>query len=97
MNLLSFFTRGGTAPVARERLQVLLAHERTYAGQSDLVALLREEILAVIAKHVKVDSDKVKVNMERGSAVSTLEVDIESPTPADFKASRRPLKIAARA
>jgi cell division topological specificity factor len=94
MNLLSFFTRGGSAPVARDRLQILLAHERTYAGQSDLVAVLREEILAVIRKHVKVDGDKVKVNMERGAAVSTLEVDIEIPTPADFKTARRAVKVA---
>jgi cell division topological specificity factor len=84
MNLLSFFSRRSSAPVARERLQILLAHERTYSGQSDLVALLREEILAVIAKHVKVDSDKVLIKMDRGNAVSTLAVDIEIPTPAEL-------------
>lgn len=82
MNLLSFFGRRATAPVARDRLQILLAHERTIAGGSDLVALLREEILAVIKKHVSVDADKVQVKMERGAAMSTLEVDIEIPTPA---------------
>jgi len=83
MNLLNFFSRRSSAPVARDRLQILLAHERTYAGpgQSDLVAALREEILAVLAKHVKIDADKVQIKMERGGAVSTLEVDIEIPTP----------------
>jgi cell division topological specificity factor len=81
MNILSFFNRRTTAPVARDRLQVLLAHERSISGGSDLVALLREEILAVIAKHVSVDKEKVRVTMERGDAVSTLEVDIEIPTP----------------
>ena len=85
MNLLSFFGRRATAPVARDRLQILLAHERTIAGGSDLVALLREEILAVIKKHVSVDADKVQVKMERGAAMSTLEVDIEIPTPAAAK------------
>ncbi len=87
MNLLSFFSRRSSAPVARERLQILLAHERTYAGQSDLVAILREEILAVITKHVKVDSDKVIIKMDRGNAVSTLALDIEIPTPAELKKS----------
>ena len=82
MNLLNFFSRRATAPVARDRLQILLAHERTIAGGSDLVALLREEILAVIKKHVNVDGEKVQVKMERGAAMSTLEVDIEIPTPA---------------
>jgi cell division topological specificity factor len=80
MNLLSFFLRrNGSAPVARDRLQVLLSHERAALGQRDLVALLREEILAVIAKHVNVDRDKVRVKMDRGDSISTLEVDIEIP------------------
>jgi cell division topological specificity factor len=79
MSLFSFFNKRSTAPAARERLQILLAHERATIGQSDLVAVLREEILAVIAKHVEIDRDKVKVTMDRGNAVSTLEVDIELP------------------
>jgi cell division topological specificity factor len=79
MSLFNFFNKRSTAPAARERLQILLAHERATIGQSDLVAILREEILAVIAKHVEIDRDKVKVKMDRGSAVSTLEVDIELP------------------
>ena len=82
LSLLRFFQRGGSgsAPVARERLQVLLAHERAEAGPCDLVARLREEILAVIAKHSPVERDKVRVKMDRGDAMSTLEVDIEIPT-----------------
>jgi cell division topological specificity factor len=81
MNLLSFLNRRTTAPVARERLQVLLSHERTIVGgQPDLVATLREEILAVIAKHMAIERDSVQVKMDRGASVSTLEVDIEIPT-----------------
>jgi cell division topological specificity factor len=86
MNLLSFLSRRQTAPVARERLQILLSHERTLVGGgSDLVNLLREEILEVIAKHVKLDRDKVQVKMDRGNAVSTLEVEIEIPTGGTLK------------
>jgi cell division topological specificity factor len=88
MSLFSFFNRQATsAPKARERLQVLLAHERTTVGHSDLVAVLREEILAVIAKHVQVDRDKVLVKMDRGDSVSTLEVDIEIPLSAGVRAA----------
>jgi cell division topological specificity factor len=68
-----------SAPVARERLQILLAHERSMRGQPDLLGLLREEILAVVSRHVVLDPDKVIVKMERGENVSTLEVDIELP------------------
>ena len=71
--------RAGSAPVARERLQILLAHERGMLGQPDLVNILREEILAVISRHVTLDPDKVMVKMDRGDSVSTLEVDIELP------------------
>ncbi|WP_185984569.1 cell division topological specificity factor MinE [Aureimonas mangrovi] len=81
MNLLGFFQRRppSSAPAARERLQVLLAHERATIGQSDLVATLREEILAVIAKHVSIDREKVKVTMDKRDQISMLEVDIELP------------------
>ena len=69
-----------TAPIARERLQILLAHERGMRGQKpDLLWLLREEILAVVSRHVTLDPDKVIVRMERGKDVSTLEVDVELP------------------
>ena len=97
MNLLNFFSRRATAPVARDRLQILLAHERTIAGGSDLVALLREEILAVIKKHVSVDADKVQVKMDRGAAVSTLEVDIEIPTPLAAALAPQPAQAVAAA
>ena len=75
--------RTGSAPVARERLQILLAHERGMRGQPDLVGILREEILAVISRHVMLDPDKVLVKMDRGKSVSTLEVDIELPNGFD--------------
>ena len=80
MNLLTFFQRRNTAPVARERLQILLAHERgIVGGEPDLVALLREEILAVVARHVPVEPEKVQVRMERGKVMSTLEIEVEIP------------------
>jgi cell division topological specificity factor len=79
VNLLTLFRRQRTAPVARERLQVLLAHERMGAGHSELLNVLREEILAVIAKHITVDRDKVNVKLDRGADSSTLEIDVEMP------------------
>jgi cell division topological specificity factor len=78
-SLLKFFRRNGSAPVARERLQLLLAHERNERSQPDLLGILREEILNVLGKHVTLDPDKVVIRMDRGKSVSTLEVDIEIP------------------
>src|SRR5437899_2913997 len=82
MNVFNLFRRRGSAPVARERLQILLAHERAARGQPDLLAVLQAEIMAVIAKHVSVEHDNVHVRMDRGITVSTLEIDVEIPNSA---------------
>ena len=72
-----------TAPVARERLQILLAHERGLRGQPDLLELLRAEILAVVSKHVAFDPEKLQIKMDRGNLVSILEIDVEVPNSAE--------------
>jgi cell division topological specificity factor len=82
MNLLEMFRRKTTAPVARDRLQVLLAHERSVIGKSDLLATLQEEILLVIAKHITIDRDAVQIKLDRGATFSTLEIDVEVPLDA---------------
>jgi cell division topological specificity factor len=68
-----------TAPVARERLQIMLAHERGLRGQPELLELLRSEIMAVVSRHVSFDPEKLQIKMERGHLVSMLEIDIEVP------------------
>lgn len=84
MSLFGLFGSRRSAPIARERLQILLSHERGLRGQSDLLSILREEILAVIAQHVKVDRDNVMVKMDRGDSVSILEIDVEIPNSASI-------------
>ena len=88
MNLMSLFRRRNSAPVARERLQVLLAHERAFVGKSDLLAVLQEEIIAVIAKHVTIERDRVQIKLDRGDPISTLEIDVEVPSAAAAAALR---------
>jgi cell division topological specificity factor len=81
MNLLRLISgRTASAPVARERLQILLAHERGLRGQPDLLEVLRAEILAVVSRHIVLDPERIIVRMDRNKHVSTLEVDIEVPT-----------------
>ncbi|MFZ1882651.1 MAG: cell division topological specificity factor MinE [Rhodoplanes sp.] len=83
MNWSMFFKRGNpSAPVACERLQILLAHERSEIGHSNLISTLREEILAAISRHVAVEPDKVQVKMDRGPVISTLEIEVEIPNVA---------------
>ena len=79
MSVFNRFKPRSTANVARERLQILLSHERVSRGQSDLPQLLREEILVAVAKHVIIERDNIHIKMERGENVSALEINIEIP------------------
>ena len=88
MSIFDYFRRKPTASVARDRLQILLAHERSSLGKSDLIAKLQEEIIAVIRKHMEVDPDRVKLKLENGDHVSTLEIDIEVPLAGGSKGGR---------
>ncbi|WP_122049159.1 cell division topological specificity factor MinE [Asaia bogorensis] len=80
MSLFGLFTKRNTGAVARDRLQILLAHERSGSGNSELISQLHREILEVIKRHVAVDQDKVQVKLDGGhDGCSVLEIDIEMP------------------
>ena len=86
MNIFGLFgRRGATAPVARERLQILLAHERKSARDSNLIGVLHKEVLAAISKHITVDPEKVMVKMHRKEDMSLLEIDIEIESEATLE------------
>lgn len=82
MKLFEFLglgSRSGSAGQAKQRLQVVIAHERGASTAPDFLPMLRHELLEVIRKYVEVDQEKVQVEFERGDLVSTLEVNIELP------------------
>ena len=79
MKLFRLLTGRRSAPLARERLQILLTHERANTGSSGLIAALREDILRVIARHVDFPPEKVEVKVRNGEEVAVLEIDIEIP------------------
>lgn len=84
MTLFSFFrrpSRDASAQTAKERLQILLAHERHDRSSPDYLPLLQKDILEVIKKYVQIGNEKVEVKLERGADMSTLEIDIELPAP----------------
>jgi len=70
-----------TAELAKDRLQIILAHERVGRGREDFLPKLQQELIAVVARYVAVDPDKVSVNLERGAGMSTLAIGIELPSP----------------
>jgi cell division topological specificity factor len=77
---LFHFLRRGSAPIARERLKILLAHDRIECSHSDLLSVLREEIFAVIGRHVSFEPENVRIRLGRCNSTSTLAVDIEIPS-----------------
>ena len=82
MRLLEFFRlnrRGPTAATAKQRLQVIIAHERDSQGGYEFLPLLQRELLEVIRKYIEIDPRRVKVDIERGDTMSVLEVNIELP------------------
>jgi septum formation topological specificity factor MinE len=79
MRFFGFFTPIKSAPVARKRLHILLDADRKLGKQSDLVAILREEIFSRIGPHVTFDPSTVRVRAVGGAAVCTLVIDVEMP------------------
>ncbi|AZV92743.1 cell division topological specificity factor MinE [Kerstersia gyiorum] len=81
MSFLSFLLgqKKPTANVAKERLQIILAHERSGRDSPDYLPQLQQELLAVISKYVNINPDDIKVNVERQDSFEILEVKIEMP------------------
>ncbi len=83
MSFLSFFLgeKKKSASVAKERLQIILAHERSgrNASEPDYLQDLQRDLIAVISKYIKINPNDIKVNMERQDNLDILEVKIELP------------------
>ena len=71
--------RNNTASVAKERLQIIISHERSQRHTPDYLPKLQEEILAVIAKYVRISRDQVSVNLERMGDSAVLELNVTMP------------------
>ena len=82
MSFLSFLLgeKKKTAVVAKERLQIILAHERSGRGsRADYLPQLQQELVAVISKYVSIRAEDIKVSLDRQENYEVLEVKIELP------------------
>lgn len=89
MGLLDYFRSSrskGSASIAKERLQILVAHDRTERSRPSYLPKLQKEILAVIRKYVDVDMNAVSVNYEQEDAHEVLELNIVLPDGAQNRA-----------
>lgn len=82
MTMLSFFRRSreaSSADTAKERLQILLSHERVNRSSPEYLPMLQRDIIEVIKRYTQVGGDAVGIKLERGDELSTLEINIELP------------------
>jgi cell division topological specificity factor len=81
MGIMDFFTQRNknTANVAKERLRIIIAQERTHRGAPDYLPLLQRELLEVIRKYVNVDVDAVKVDFVKDGEHDVLDISVALP------------------
>lgn len=85
---MSFFSfllgeKKKTASVAKERLQIILAHERSGRNPAvpDYLPALQRDLIAVISKYISINPEDIKVQLDREDNLEVLEVKIELPDP----------------
>ena len=85
MKLLDFLRgeRKRTASVAKERLQIIVAHQRGQRGQPDYMPMLERELLEVIRRYVEVDQDAINITLDRDADCSVLELNVTLPNKDD--------------
>jgi len=82
MGIFDYFLRRekpASAATAKERLQIIVAHERRKRNQPDYLPLLEQEILQVIRKYVDIDQDQISVQLDHSDDCSVLELNITLP------------------
>jgi cell division topological specificity factor len=79
MGLLSFFfpERRSSALIAKDRLKIVLAHERASRDAPDFLPLLQKELLDVVGRYVEIRGDMIRVNLGRSGETSLLEINVE--------------------
>ena len=80
MSIFDFLKpRKNTAAVAKDRLRIIIAQERSASGGPDYLPLLRRELLEVIRKYVNVDADAVRVDVVKDGEHDVLDISVALP------------------
>lgn len=87
MALLSFLfeSKPKSAVAAKERLQIIIAHERSDRNGPDFLPALRQELIAVISKYTKVSQDDIKISLDRQGNLEVLDVNVVLPDAVSVK------------
>lgn len=72
-----FRSKPTSASIAKERLKIVLAHERASNRAPDFLPVLQKELLAVVGRYVEISEDGLRVTLGAAGDTSTLEINIE--------------------
>jgi cell division topological specificity factor len=83
MRILDFFRskKQGSASVAKERLQIIVAHERRRSSTPDFLPRLQQDILEVVRKYIHISEDQIKLSVDRKGECEVLELNISLADP----------------
>ena len=89
MRLFEFLLprRPASAHIAKERLQIVLAHERAGRGGPDFLPALQRDLLAIVRRYVQADEDAIEVRLDRTGNASVLEINVELPIASSIRAA----------
>ena len=79
MSIINYFRRKNSAVTAKDRLQIIIAQQRSEKNSPDFLPLLRKDIIAAIAKHMHIDANDVKVDLQCKDNNSILELNVVLP------------------
>ena len=66
-----------SAAIAKERLKIVLAHERAGRGAPDFLPKLQRDLIDVVGRYVDIRDDMIRVNLGKSGETSLLEINIE--------------------
>lgn len=79
MAIMNYFRKNKSAQIAKNRLHIIIAHEKSEKGSPDYLPMLRQEILKVVAKYTNADMDSVNVELHRKDNNAILELNVTLP------------------
>ncbi|MBM9535616.1 cell division topological specificity factor MinE [Desulfobulbus alkaliphilus] len=84
MKFLDFFRsrRPSSASLAKERLQIIVAHERRHASTPDFLPRLQKDIVEVVRKYIQINEDQIKLSLDRKGDCEVLELNISLAEPS---------------
>jgi cell division topological specificity factor len=74
---LLFPERRNSAVIAKDRLKIVLAHERASRDAPEFLPALQKELLAVVGRYVEIRDDTLRVNVGKSAETSLLEINVE--------------------